>query len=113
MQGYTMVPILNCPRLLDAATVIFGVAHAFFAQLYSHKSELGHAGNAQGSKGCSHVTGEKELLTILRGGCTCPPCIKDKAWMLCRSVGCSCRMVYGMEKSLGMSTGVLDRVTYA
>ena len=95
---------------------LFSVSRAFFAQSQAHKSEFRVlVGNSQGSEeGWSRIVGEKELLTIRRGGSTCPPSVEDEARTLWRECGALMQeMTRGVEKSLGMHAAALDGVVSA
>lgn len=112
-QGYTTFPIAQRPTLYDAAASLFNVSRTFFAQPQTVKTQFQVLkANAQGSEeGWSRVEGEKELLTLRRGGAACPPVVEERGKALWGECGVLMQEVMrGVEQSLGMTPGVLDHV---
>ena len=112
-QGYTTFPISLRPALHDAASTLFDVSRLFFALPQSIKSQFQVlAGNEQGSEeGWSRVVGEKELITLRRGGDTCPPAVESPGKVLWGECGALLQeMVRGTEESLGLPQCTLDGV---
>ncbi|KAF8516088.1 hypothetical protein JB92DRAFT_2911679 [Gautieria morchelliformis] len=112
-QGYTTFPIEQRPALHNAASSLFRVSRTFFAQPQTIKNGFQVlAANDQGSEeGWSRVVGEKELLTLRKGGPTCPPAVESQATALWKECGALMQqMVRGIEQSLGMPQCAFDNV---
>ncbi|KAF8589758.1 Clavaminate synthase-like protein [Ramaria rubella] len=112
-KGFTTFPIEQRRPLHDAATALFSVSRAFFSQPQSDKSQFQiHKANSEGSEeGWSRVVGEKELITLRRGGNTCPPSVENEGRKLWAECGMLMQeMTRGVEQSLGMPPGVFDDV---
>jgi len=112
-QGFTTFPISDRPSLHDAASALFNLSRAFFAQPQPEKEAFGiQDANVQGSEeGWSRVVGEKELLTLRRLGNTCPPSIEEtgkKLWHECGQL--MQEMTRAIEISLAMNPGALNGI---
>ncbi|KAF8512381.1 hypothetical protein BU17DRAFT_96388 [Hysterangium stoloniferum] len=103
--GFTTFPISRRQSLYNAAHKLFALSRAFFAQPQPSKERFKvWDANAQGSEeGWSHVVGEKELITLRRGGATCPESVESagrEMWAECGKLMKD--VMEGVEGSLGL-----------
>jgi len=111
--GFTTFPISRRQCLYNAALKLFALSRAFFAQPQPSKEHFKvRDANAQGSEeGWSRVWGEKELITLRRGGVTCPESLESTGREMWAECGKLMKDVMdGVEGSLGLVKGAFGSV---